>query len=403
MSRVLLLGGGGAVGRQALASTAACSAIDEVIVADRIQAAAERAASAYPGHAKPIALDLFDDAALRKAMQDVDAVMNCAGPYFRTGVHCLQAAIAEKRPYLDLCDDWETTHEMLRLDGEARSAGVSAIIGMGSSPGVTNLLARVAASELDSCVKLVTGWNLDAGRETFIEAEQHRAGTHARVDHWLHQLSGEVEIWRNGRRERARPFAAIRLEPPGLKPRTVYTLGHPEPLTLPRMIPALEWAAHVMVLSHAEAALARGLVERIASGSLSVDQASALVLRPARRPLALKARVAMGALRDAMRPLPKYPALFAVAEGRKHEQRRRVSAWLTRMPLGGLNGAAGVPLAVALKLAVTRRLGRAGVSPPEDILDPHIFFEEFATRAAPKSEGTTPLIHIETLDVTDEE
>ena len=40
MSRVLLLGGGGAVGRQALASTAACSAIDEVVVADRIQAAA---------------------------------------------------------------------------------------------------------------------------------------------------------------------------------------------------------------------------------------------------------------------------------------------------------------------------------------------------------------------------
>lgn len=403
MSRVLLLGGGGAVGRQALASTAACSAIDEVVVADRILAAAERAAAPYPGHAKPIALDVFNDDALRNAMQDVDAVLNCAGPYFRTGVHCLQAAIAEKRPYLDLCDDWETTHEMLRLDGEARAAGVSAVIGMGSSPGVTNLLARVAAAELDTCVKLVTGWNLDAGKEGFIEGEQHHAGTHARVNHWLHQLSGEVEIWRNGRRERARPFAAIRLEPPGLKPRTVYTLGHPEPLTLPRMIPALEWAAHVMVLSRAEASLARGLVERIASNALSVDQATALVLRPARRPLALKARVAMAALHDMVSPLPEYPALFAVAEGRKNEQRRRVSAWVTRMPVGGMNGAAGVPLAVALKLAVTRRLGRAGVSPPEDILDPHIFFEEFATRAAPRTEGHGPMIHIETLDVTDEE
>lgn len=398
MSRVLILGGGGAIGRKAAASASACSAVDQLVIADRSLPAAERVAALHTHHATAIELDVFDDAALRAAMRDVDAVLNCAGPYYRTGVHCLQAAIAEKRTYLDVCDDWETTHEMLRLDGEARAAGISAIIGMGASPGVTNLLARIAATELDHCEKVVTGWNLDSGKEAFIEAEQHRGGTHARIVHWLHQLSGEVEIWRNGRRERARPFAAIRLEPPGLKPRIVFTLGHPEPLTLPRVIPSIEWAAHVMVLSRAEQALARALAREIAAGETSVDHASRMVLRPSLRPSGLRAKVAWAALKDRISPLRPYPALFAVAEGTRRGKHRRVSTWLNRLPAGGLVGATGVPLAAALKLALTHRLDRAGVSAPEDIIDPHIFFEEFALRATGKTEAPGPILHIETLD-----
>lgn len=400
MSRVLVLGGGGAIARKAIASAAACSAVEKIIVADRIGAAAERAAALYPGHATPVTLDVFDDAALRKAMNDVDAVVNCAGPYYRTGIHCLQAAIAAKRDYLDVCDDWEATHEMLRLDGEARRAGISAVVGMGASPGVTNLLARVAAAELDSVEKLITGWNLDAGgQDTFLEAEQHRTGSHARVVHWLHQLSGEVEIWRNGRRERAKPFQPIHLEPPGLEPRTVYTIGHPEPLTLPHTIAGLEWAAHVMVLSRAEKALADGLADRIAAGKLSVEQASALVLRSSRRPFALKLRILFATLHDYIRPLPTYPALFAIADGIKDARRQRIAVWVKRLPPGGLTSATGIPLAVALKMALTNRLDRTGVSTPENIIDPHVFFEEFAVRTTGRKDSMDPLIHIEAVDL----
>lgn len=402
MTRVLILGGGGAIGRKAAASAAACSAVDELVIADRSLPAAERVAALHPHQATALELDVFDETALRAAMRTVDAVLNCAGPYYRTGVHCLQAAIAEKRTYLDVCDDWETTAAMLALDGEARAAGISAIIGMGASPGVTNLLARIAAAELDVCEKVVTGWNLDAGAETFLEGEKHRGGTHARIVHWLHQLSGEVEIWRNGRRERARPFAAIHLAPPGLKPRVVFTLGHPEPLTLPHAVPSIEWAAHVMVLSHAEQALARALAREITSGQTTVDHASRMVLRPSLRPWRLRLRTAWAGLLDRLRPLPAYPDLFAVAEGEHKGRPRRVSVWLNRLPAGGLVGATGVPLAAALKLALTKRLDRIGVSSPEDIIDAHLFFEEFATRATAKNQAPGPILRIETVDIVTE-
>ena len=53
----------------------------------------------------------------------------------------LRAAIRAGCHYVDVCDDWEPTLEMLALDTEARAAGVTAVIGLGASPGITNLLA----------------------------------------------------------------------------------------------------------------------------------------------------------------------------------------------------------------------------------------------------------------------
>ncbi|MBW2087346.1 MAG: saccharopine dehydrogenase, partial [Deltaproteobacteria bacterium] len=52
--------------------------------------------------------------------------------------------------YIDINDDWEPTLDMLKLDEEARQAGITAIIGMGASPGVSNLLAVKAMSLFDT-------------------------------------------------------------------------------------------------------------------------------------------------------------------------------------------------------------------------------------------------------------
>ena len=53
----------------------------------------------------------------------------------------LSAAIASGCHYIDICDDWEPTIEMMGLDQDARLNDVLAIIGMGASPGISNLLA----------------------------------------------------------------------------------------------------------------------------------------------------------------------------------------------------------------------------------------------------------------------
>jgi lysine 6-dehydrogenase len=61
----------------------------------------------------------------------------------------LRACIQEKVHYADLGGLFHMTRKMLALNAEAEAAGITAIAGIGGTPGVTNLLARLAVDRLD--------------------------------------------------------------------------------------------------------------------------------------------------------------------------------------------------------------------------------------------------------------
>ncbi|MBG0831527.1 transposase [Planomonospora sp. ID67723] len=69
-----------------------------------------------------------------------------------------KAAIRTCTPCIDVCDDWESTLRM--LDADVRAAGC-AVVGMGASPGIGNLLAARAAARLDIVIDLYTAWPVD--------------------------------------------------------------------------------------------------------------------------------------------------------------------------------------------------------------------------------------------------
>ena len=68
--------------------------------------------------------------------------------------------IEAKKPYFDICDDWRPTLELLELSDKAKKAGITAIIGIGASPGLTNLMAVLAYNELDEVDEIITGWGI---------------------------------------------------------------------------------------------------------------------------------------------------------------------------------------------------------------------------------------------------
>ena len=392
MKRVLVLGGAGAIGRHVAGAALACSAAGHVILADRDGTAAARVAADYPGRADALALDLFDETALRAAIAQADAVLNCAGPFYKTSLPALQAAIAERRPYLDVCDGWDTTRELLKLDDAARSAGIPAIIGLGGSPGITNLLARVAAAELDTCESVVTVAGIDPGAPP--GGVPSRAP--ARSVHWARQIGTEVEVWRGGAIAPVRPLQPVTLDIPHFGKRSFHRIGHPEALTLPRAIPGLVAATHALALSKREGALAEALADAVAKGDLTAAEAARQIADPGARPLGLRLFMMWERLRGGFaRDLPPF---FALATGRKHGSPRRVMAAVTRLPPGGAAGAAAAALAVGMEMALTHRLDRLGVSPPETAVDPHIFFEEFAAAATPRGTAPGPMIRIETAE-----
>jgi len=57
--------------------------------------------------------------------------------------------IEERINYIDVCDDVDVTLEILDWDKKAKDAGILALIGMGSSPGATNLIGKFGSQMLD--------------------------------------------------------------------------------------------------------------------------------------------------------------------------------------------------------------------------------------------------------------
>jgi len=383
--KVTVLGAGG-MGQYAARCAATFDFVDELVVADRDASAAERVAQALGARARSTAVDVTDDAALGRLLSGSGAVLNTVGPFFRLGPPVLRAAIRAGCHYLDINDDWESTEAMLAMHDDARAGGVTAVIGMGASPGISNLLAVTAMRELDATEELYPGFDVDAAIP-----ETRGPRPSAAMIHGVHQLTGRIRVFDGGRFVDERPMRRVDLDYPGLGPRAGWTIGHPEAITFPRYHAPLRRSRILMTTSRPKILAMRALALLVDSGLLSIERAAAWVERlegagrPAKNPVDHLRELGAGQSR-------KLPALFAVARGRKHDRPATVAATIVSAPAGGMGGATGVPLAVGL--AVVRPDGdrQRGVFAPEGIVDPDAFFDRLAPLCSPARTGRGDLV-----------
>jgi len=138
--KVLALGGSGDMGRMAVSILLESPKITSITVADinleRVKHFIELVGSEK---LNPVEIDVNDKDRLADLISSHDIVMNTVGPYYKYATMILEAVIKAKKPYVDICDDWKPTLDSLKLNEKAKEAGVTAIIGIGASPGITNL------------------------------------------------------------------------------------------------------------------------------------------------------------------------------------------------------------------------------------------------------------------------
>ncbi|HEV8649316.1 MAG TPA: saccharopine dehydrogenase NADP-binding domain-containing protein [Actinomycetes bacterium] len=154
--RVVVLGGTGAMGRWTVRDLTESDGVDEVIVAGRDGArasetagwAAARAGAIGSAHVSAMVVDARDPGALRRALARADVVCNCMHYAFNLPV--MEACVDTGTHYVDLGGLFHTTGPQLALHDRFAAAGVTAVIGMGGSPGTTNLMAAHAARDLAS-------------------------------------------------------------------------------------------------------------------------------------------------------------------------------------------------------------------------------------------------------------
>lgn len=388
--KVVALGGCGDAGRYAVRTAVAFDFVDEVVVAD---IDGERAASFVVDcgpKATSAQVDVENSESLASVLSGADAVLNTAGPFYRLGVPALRAAIEAGCHYFDINDDWEPTEEMLGLDEEARKAGITALVGIGASPGVSNLLAVKAIGQLDSVEDVMTGWGFGGG--TSEEPVSSASGKQARkpsaaLVHWMHQCSGKIRVLRDGRFVEIAPLEEMMVEFPGIGVGTAWSVGHPEAVTLPRWRTDISNCYNVMTGSPRVIDAVRSIAAEIDAGKLTPAQGAELLLRPPPRE--------EGPQPSAEPPAPqrpRLPPLFATANGLRNGKPTTAGATVLAMPSGGMGGATGVPMAVALSLFADGKIERRGVSTPETSIDPDAFFDALAPLCTPPRTGSKDML-----------
>ena len=147
--RITVLGGAGKMGGIATQTLANDPRVDEVVIAD-INAEQAQAVMDYLDSPKLRfqQVDIRDHDAFVESLRGAQALVNATVYY--TNLPAMEACLEAGVPYVDLGGLFHTTRKQLKLSDRFQAAGVSAVLGMGSAPGVPNVQARYAADRLDA-------------------------------------------------------------------------------------------------------------------------------------------------------------------------------------------------------------------------------------------------------------
>ncbi|MHC1578919.1 MAG: saccharopine dehydrogenase family protein [Dehalococcoidia bacterium] len=366
MARVTVLGGGGAVGSIATKTLAASGVFSDVVVADINVAAAKRVVKEARGaKVSAVALDAENSVSIRKAIAGSAVVLNCAGPFYKYGPIVLATVIEAGVNYVDICDDFDATEALLAMDETARDAGISALIGMGSSPGVANVLVRFCAESLLDEVEAVDIYHAHGGEK--VEGA-------AVVKHRIHSMKMDIPMFLNGMLTTVRLFEDsgraleedTEFQNVGIY--RVYAYPHPETITLPQYLKGVKRVTNLgLVLPPAYAELIKGMVR------LGVTDEEMVVVK-GREVIPLEFAVAF-ILRERERLLNEagitepMGCLKIVVKGYKGGGKETYIFSMSSRGQGMGEGT-GIPAAIGAMIMATGKIKEKGVLPPEACVNP---------------------------------
>jgi saccharopine dehydrogenase-like NADP-dependent oxidoreductase len=225
--RVVLLGGAGEVGEEIARDLARVPEIDELVIAGRNGPRAAALADELGARVTAQELDVRDRDASVSLLRGASLLMNCTSLQLFDDV--LELALDARVDYADLLS--EPSGEQRHA---ARRAGIMAISGLGVTPGLTNVLVRQAADELDELHEVDISW---ISLRTI-------APTPGLLDTILWELSEECptrRYYHNRSYRQAAPLDGSReveFAPP-VGRQVVYYVPHTEVSTLPRHFPTI--------------------------------------------------------------------------------------------------------------------------------------------------------------------
>ncbi len=351
--KVIILGGCGGMGRYASKMISSFNEIQLLTIADLHKKDAEVFAHELGSHVNGIGLDINDKKKLYEILRDFDVVLNTVGPFFRYGYEVLKTSLDANCNYMDICDDWEPTEKMLELDHVAKEKGLLAILGLGASPGITNLLGAIAINELDQAETIYTGWGMDGAKPEDISSQKE---TNAAMVHAIEQISGKVKIFKDQNFQMVQPLKKIEVNYPQRGNFRANIFGHPEAITFPNHYKNIKTSINLVHGNNQVMIILRLINKLIAFKLLSKKNAARFLDYLERNSSSQNSHKENG-----------LPEIYAFASGIKNGKYESVGVsfdgTLTREL--SMGDATGLPLALGLKMLIEGEILKKGVIAPE--------------------------------------
>lgn len=203
--------------------------VEDIVLADFNRDKAEELKQKLPSNKLSTAFaDVRDKVQLSGVLRQGQAVINATPYYFNLNV--MEAALAAGCHYLDLGGLFHVTRQQLKLDAHFKEKGLTAIVGMGAAPGMTNVMAASAAADLDK----VESIHIAIGCIDFVQVAQPIYPPYA-LDTILDEYTQEPMVFESGQFQAMSPMSgelAISFPEPVGRVNAILTL-HSEVATLP--------------------------------------------------------------------------------------------------------------------------------------------------------------------------
>ncbi|HEX2703632.1 MAG TPA: saccharopine dehydrogenase NADP-binding domain-containing protein [Solirubrobacteraceae bacterium] len=348
--RVVVLGAAGTIAPAILEDLAAS---DEVVNVLALDLDGERAAAAATAHGGEKATARAADAraGLAEQLQGHDVLINAAS--YNVNLDAMEACLAAGCDYIDLGGLYHVTMEQLELGDRFKKAGRLALLGMGSSPGKTNLMAARAVAELGD----VDSIDIIAGGRDF-----NPPGSFSppyAVQTLIDEVTLKPVVLRDGKPTEIEPLTSggtIDFGEPIGSAETIYTL-HSELVSFGESFNCAECSFRL--------SLSPAVEERLRELAQGSPQDIARAQREAAPPSAETVSIHV---------------IEARGSGRMMRV-RSVTSPHRPFALGGSVVSTAAPAVAAVRLLARGRIDAIGAQFPERCIDPEDLFAEVATRS----------------------
>lgn len=184
-------------------------------------------------HVKVMELDAGNTENVAKIAQAerVDTVVNCA--WYQTNLSVMEACLRAGAHYTDLGGLFDFTLKQLQLHEKWKNAGIKATIGLGSTPGLTNIAAAAGAAKLDKVdtINIYCSWG-----NTLPTKEAGWPGYSIRTV--MDEFTQEPVMWLNGKHVKQPILSGettVTMQDP-IGKITAYYVKHSEPATIGKYV-----------------------------------------------------------------------------------------------------------------------------------------------------------------------